>query len=1144
MWRMTESALPRHASGGLLTRGEAACYRVDSTHALDPFFVPLVSAGDGWGFVSSTGALTAGRRTAEQALFPYRTDDQLLDSVGTSGSRTVVEVLDDPDGPRRWRPFVDEPDAVAPRALEKSLLSDEVTLEERHLGLGLLVRVSWRFSRRFGLVRTTTLASERDTEVELDVDDGVVDLLPPGAGTRVQRELSTLLDAYKLTELDAATGVAWTRLNAAVTDLAEAAESWRATTMWSSRVEGLHADIRPPAQSLRGEGPPTTVTRGRRAAYRLRGTVRLRPGETRSWRVVLDTACDAAAVADLVRARTADSAGGCDDQLRESLAEDRAHLRRLVASADGEQATGDEVAGAHHTSTVVFNILRGGVPADGLDIRRTDLEAFLDVRRRDWRGLWEDVVRTLPARFPYRELTTLSRGAEDLDLRRLLGEYLPLTFSRRHGDPSRPWNRFEITVADDAGASILRYEGNWRDIIQNWEALGLSFPPLIDPMARVVLDAMTVDGYNPYRISTEGPDWEVPDPDDPWANIGYWSDHQVVYLHQLLRHRHDLLGGWTAEDLVRADLVYADVPYRLAGWREALAGTGPMVTFDEGAHARCVERAARLGGDGLLRVDARETPVRASLIEKLLLVVGAKIVNVVPGHGIWMNTQRPEWNDANNALVGRGVSVVTAAQLRAFVADLLRWVGPLGPDESDTTVTLSAPLVALVERLDEVLATRRPEDGRWTPAARADVMAELGDAGDAFRAAVHGPALEERAALPVGRLRALLTAVLQWLDDAIDTAWQPDGLVTSYGVLEGDAAGLDVRPLGPMLEGQVAVLASGALDPVTAADLVDAVRRSPLWTADRETYLLYPDREVPGFLERARVPEAGHHVELLTRLAGSGDRRLVASASDGGWYFGGDLRNAVDVDAVLEELEGDPAWADLVHRDRTAVLDAFEEAVDHAAYTGRSGTFFAYEGLGSVYWHMVSKYLAAVQAAYDAVPAGPEHDGSRARLAAAVEEVRAGLLTHRSPDQVGAVPIDPYSHTPSGQGARQPGMTGQVKEDIVIRWRDLGLAATDGTVGFRPDLVPEREWRREPTTWSHVDVAGRPRTFDVPADALAFTWCQVPVLYVRGTGQRELHVVQADGSERHLDGWGLPDDLLEAVVQRTGWVTRLTLLTP
>ncbi len=61
--------------------------------------------------------------------------------------------------------------------------------------------------------------------------------------------------------------------------------------------------------------------------------------------------------------------------------------------------------------------------------------------------------------------------------------------------------------------------------------------------------------------------------------------------------------------------------------------------------------------------------------KKLLILLLAKLVNFVPEGGIWMNTQRPEWNDANNALVGKGLSVVTLCYLRrtlAFYKDLLQ----------------------------------------------------------------------------------------------------------------------------------------------------------------------------------------------------------------------------------------------------------------------------------------------------------------------------------------------------------------------------------------------------------------------------------------------------------------------------------------
>ena len=54
------------------------------------------------------------------------------------------------------------------------------------------------------------------------------------------------------------------------------------------------------------------------------------------------------------------------------------------------------------------------------------------------------------------------------------------------------------------------------------------------------------------------------------------------------------------------------------------------------------------------------------MLEKLLATILAKMSNFVPEAGIWLNTQRPEWNDANNALVGNGTSMVTLYYLRRF----------------------------------------------------------------------------------------------------------------------------------------------------------------------------------------------------------------------------------------------------------------------------------------------------------------------------------------------------------------------------------------------------------------------------------------------------------------------------------------------
>ncbi|MEI2710577.1 MAG: hypothetical protein V9E96_16420 [Chitinophagaceae bacterium] len=96
-----------------------------------------------------------------------------------------------------------------------------------------------------------------------------------------------------------------------------------------------------------------------------------------------------------------------------------------------------------------------------------------------------------------------------------------MKFSRRHGDPSRPWNQFSINTRSEVdGSKILDYQGNWRDIFQNWEALAHAYPAFIEGMITKFLNASTFDGYNPYRVTKDGFDWETIEPDNPWTL--YW----------------------------------------------------------------------------------------------------------------------------------------------------------------------------------------------------------------------------------------------------------------------------------------------------------------------------------------------------------------------------------------------------------------------------------------------------------------------------------------------------------------------------------------------------------------------------------------------------------------------------------------------
>ena len=155
-------------------------------------------------------------------------------------------------------------------------------------------------------------------------------------------------------------------------------------------------------------------------------------------------------------------------------------------------------------------------------------------------------------------------------MQRLVLEYLPLTFSRRHGDPSRPWNAFSIDIRNADGSDKLHFQGNWRDIFQNWEALAGSYPEFAESFISKFVNASTADGYNPYRITKDGFEWEELHPDDPWSNIGYWGDHQINYLLKLIEFSDQYHPGKIAEYLATELFVYADVPYRIEGYQSLL----------------------------------------------------------------------------------------------------------------------------------------------------------------------------------------------------------------------------------------------------------------------------------------------------------------------------------------------------------------------------------------------------------------------------------------------------------------------------------------------------------------------------------------------------------------------------------------------
>ncbi len=1134
-------------------------YRISRHDRMPPFLMTLAGDSDLWMFVASSGGLTAGRVGPDGALFPYETADRLMDGHHHTGPITLLRVKRGTGGETLWQPFPERAwgDESVKRNLYKNIFGTQLIFEAIHPGLGLSFRYRWALCDALGIVRTAVLENTGETPLRVELLDGLRNILPFGAPLALYQQSSCLVDAYKRTECDPRTGLAIYSLTSRITDRVEAAEVLRAATVHVRGLPGATVALSTGAIDAflaGGSVAPETLVTGRRGHYLAAASLRLAPGASATWHIVADTGRDARQIGELSRRLLDgdDAAGDTEGRIRAA----GASLRKIIAAADALQCTARAEESAHHCANVLFNTMRGGAFVRNHDIPASDLRDVIRERNRDTARRHESFLKSLPPLLSVADLERRAAAVGDPDLERLCREYLPLWFGRRHGDPSRPWNRFAIRTKNAAGERALGYEGNWRDIFQNWEALALGYPGFLPGMIARFVNASTMDGFNPYRVTRDGVDWEVPDSRDPWSHIGYWGDHQVVYLLRFIEMMRRVSPEGLGASLFREICSYTNVPYRLRSYAEMVRNPRETIDFDAALAARIDERVAALGTDGKLVLDAAGRVHHVSLFEKLLVTALARLSNHVPGGGIWMNTQRPEWNDANNALVGNGVSMVTLCHLRRYMECL----ADLAAGAGRSSVALSTEVADWYRGIAEAFAGHSPDAMSCPPGAPAEPGGEddpdakrrrfldaVGGVYHEYRTRVYDGGMSGRVDVPVDGIVAFCRRVLEHLDATIRGARRDDGLYQAYSLLRfaPDGRSLSVEPLYEMLEGQVAVLSSGIMTPEEAADILAALFASRMYRADQGSFLLYPFRDLPGFLEKNRMAaDAVLASPLLRSLVDSGDETLVVRESADVVRFAPDIGRAADVGLALDRIAERPNWAALVARDRQPVLDLFERVFRHDRWTGRSGTMYGYEGLGCIYWHMVAKLLLAVQEillrAADSGATGEAFD----TLAVYYYRIRAGLGFEKTPTEYGAFPTDPYSHTPGHAGAQQPGMTGQVKEEILTRFGELGVFVSRGIVRFRPVLLRDSEFAAGGDRFDYVDLEGEEQGIDLPpGGALAFTFAGVPVVYTRTGRGPSIRVTGTNGvSER-------PGDALTPVesaslLGRDGGITRIDVEVP
>ena len=1116
-------------------------FAIHNVDQMAPFFVSVVSADDHWMFASSTGGLTAGRVSPEIALFPYVTVDKLHDSANNTGPRTILRIGSGASAVY-WEPFNREQRGRFKTCsnLYKNTLGNKLCFEETNHELKLSFRYTWSTSQEYGFVRHAELLNLGAMTRNIEVVDGVQNVLPAGTPIFAQTNSSNLVDAYKWTELDESTGLVFLALYSGISDRAEPCESLKATVAYCLGLNDptILVSDKQLKNFLKGQSlQQERHRRGIRGAYLVNHACELAGGETREWRIVLNTEqsqADAIALRQKLKCPEKTEA-----DILESVKGGSEELAGIMAAADGFQAAAEERVSVHHYANVLFNVMRGGIFDDQYlvsmrDFRRTIRQFNAPVFERN-----REVLHNLPDRLRFDKLQAAVEERGDRQLQRLTLEYLPITFGRRHGDPSRPWNHFAIRLKDEYGEGLLSYQGNWRDIFQNWEALAFSFPGFVENMVAKFVNASTVDGYNPYRITKDGIDWEVEEPDNPWSYIGYWGDHQIIYLLKLLELSRSFHPD-TLRHLLREPLfTYANVPYRIKPLKDLLDDPKNTVVFDETLAEQIDERVNALGADGKLVLDDDGKVYQVNLLEKLLVPLLAKLGNFVIDGGIWLNTQRPEWNDANNALVGQGLSMVTLYYMRRYLSFLQELLN----DETGT-FSMSAEVADWLDSTTTALASLRSAAGNGDidDRLRHRSLSMLGTAASEYRETLYkrGRFAGNRH-LDIRDVSKLLVDALALVDHSIAANRRDDGLYHAYNVADFDGDSLRVANLYPMLEGQVAVLSSGAISATEAVDVLEALFASAVYREDQDSFMLYPDRNLPGFLQKNRIStEDVNAVPVLVDMLDKSDDSIVLRDAEGTVRFNAEFRNSRDVAAMLNAVRDE--YPGLDEAARRAIVDLYEAVFQHKAFTGRSGTMFGFEGLGSIYWHMVAKLLLAIEENFFAACDGGADRPTVKRLGELYYRVRRGIGFNKTPAEYGAFPTDPYSHTPRHAGARQPGMTGQVKEEILTRFGELGVRIRDGGVLVQPALLRAREFGSRKRSFCYLDVNNVRHDHDLPPSSLGFTWCQVPIVYVLDDKtESRLVVTFDDGTESAHASLSIPADVSAEVFKRSGRIRRITV---
>ncbi len=367
-------------------------------------------------------------------------------------------------------------------------------------------------------------------------------------------------------------------------------------------------------------------------------------------------------------------------------------------------------------------------------------------------------------------LDNLLRGGHPIKIGSAAEDKVYYLYSRKHGDLERDYNFFNITPE-----YFSQGNGNYRDVNQNRRNDILINPYVDKTNIKLFYNLIQLDGYNSLEIRgvTFSADEERLDDilkkfvaeekdyhdikmflNDEFTLgeiIGYLEKHNIKinnteekFIEELLMVSNQHIkarfteGFWSDhfvynQDLIenylkiypdkRMEMLFEDIDYCFYESpayvlprkdKYVLNNNGEVRQYDAVAHSK--SRLEKLGididGTSWIRKNyGKDSIYKTSLFEKMLLLVLTKFMNLDPsGIGIEMEADKPGWNDAMNGLPGLiGSGIGETIELQRIVKFLCKQV----EDFADVQVDILKDILNLSQKISNQLSSIMSDFDYW-----------------------------------------------------------------------------------------------------------------------------------------------------------------------------------------------------------------------------------------------------------------------------------------------------------------------------------------------------------------------------------------------------------------------------------------------